>query len=419
MRAAFDPSGGALRVVMCFRDSAPRALRGAAMEAIDVLDGTRRPDGALVPDARGCVRYRFDGAAARAMSRRHGAAGAGVTLLSNRAWLLRDDDETAAREGTIELELPGALRAVVPWRAEGQRRYRLDASHFAWEGYLALTPREPAVIETRLARFEAVSLAAGALDPAPWLIAAADAVYALTEGASLGTVQVILDGRAMPREAPPVFGLSSRGGGRSLLFVVGRDAPRGALVGEWIAVHEMVHLVLPVLRDDDSWLGEGIATYYQEVLRARAGLISPEAAWANLARGFAAGAGAAGTRTLEETARRGGDYARLYWSGAAIALRADVALRRGGTSLDEVIRRWRDRGGDSPRTWSAFSLFAQAGDEVISPIAREALASHGLPGVFETLAVLGVARDGSLSEAPLSATRQAITAPSRGAPRAR
>ncbi len=168
---------------------------------------------------------------------------------------------------------------------------------------------------------------------------------------------MILDGRAVPADAGPGFGLSSRGGGRSLLFVVGRDADADALVGEWIAVHEMVHLVLPVTRDEDAWLGEGIATYYQEVLRARAGMISAEQAWENLRRGFDAGVRAAGGRTLEEVARGRGDYTRLYWSGAALALRMDAALRRRGSSLDAVVqgvapvlRRRRGRG----RPWTSW-----------------------------------------------------------------
>lgn len=335
------------------------------------------------------------------------AVGPHGVVLSNRAWLRLPP--TAMGETEIRLDLPAGTRAVVPWRAAGDGVWRADASLRGWEGYLMLTTRPSVRVSTAMADFEVGALHAGALRPEAWLRAASDAVWPLAGGQPLGRVQVILDGRAVPPEAPPGFGLSSRGGGRSLLFVVGRDADADALVGEWIAVHEMVHLVLPVTRDEDAWLGEGIATYYQEVLRARAGMISAEAAWENLRRGFDAGARAAGDRTLEEVARGGGAYTRLYWSGAALALRMDVALRGRGSSLDAVVQGWRRCCADDAQTWSAMALLARAdaslGAPVLVPEAQAALASRALPDVSDVLAAQGD-------------LRAAITAPRRAEPRA-
>lgn len=335
-----------------------------------------------------CSRYELslDDVTARGWRRATGPHG---RVLSNRTWLRLPP--TAVGETEIRLDLPEGTRAVVPWRDAGDGVWRAEASLRLWEGYLMLTTRPPVRVSTAMADFEVGALHVGTLRPEAWLRAASDAVWPLAGELPLGRVQVILDGRAVPADAPPGFGLSSRGGGRSLLFVVGRDAD--ALVGEWIAVHEMVHLVLPVTRDEDAWLGEGIATYYQEVLRARAGMISAEQAWENLGLGFEAGARAAGARTLEEVARGRGDYTRLYWSGAALALRMDVALRRRGSSLDAVVQAWRRCCADDARTWSAMELLARAdaplGEAVLVPEARAALSSRALPDVSEVFAAQG------------------------------
>ncbi|MEZ4391300.1 MAG: hypothetical protein R3A48_09415 [Polyangiales bacterium] len=410
----------ALDVSMCFSGAAPMTLVGSDLDAVTLSPPARVRGRAVETDARGCVRYRFDLEGAGAWPRRRVARGDAAVVISNRAWLLRPQDRREVRGGEISLALPPGVRAVVPWRPLGADRYAVDASLFAWEGYLALAARDPVTVTTPLARFEVARVEEGRSDPRPWLAAAASAVLPLAGGESLGRAQVILDGRGIEPRAPPGFGLSSRGGGRSLLFVVGRDADGASISGEWIAVHEMVHMLLPVTRDDDAWLGEGIATYYQEVLRARAGMITPHDAWANLCSGLAAGARAAGRRTLAEVARGRGEYTRLYWSGAAVALRADVALRRRGSSLDEAVRRWRGCCVDAPRTWSAMELVEladrAAGERVLAPIAEEALASRELPGVREALASLGVAPDGAMIDGPLRAMRDAITAPSPGSP---
>jgi hypothetical protein len=340
--------------------------------------------------AADCARYELalDDRSARGWRRAVGPHG---VVLSNRTWLRLP--ATAVGETEIRLALPASTHAVVPWRDAGEGVWRADASLRGWEGYLMLTSRPPVRVSTALAEFDVGALHAGALRPEAWLRAAADAVWPLAGELPLGRVQVILDGRAVPAEAPPGFGLSSRGGGRSLLFVVGRDADADALVGEWIAVHEMVHLVLPVTRDEDAWLGEGLATYYQEVLRARAGMITADAAWANLRWGFDAGARAASGRTLEEVARGGGAYTRLYWSGAALALRMDVALRGRGSSLDAVVQGWRRCCADDGQTWSAMALLARAdealGASVLVPEAHAALASRTLPDVSDVLAAQG------------------------------
>jgi hypothetical protein len=422
--ARLDDGLTSMEVAVCFRGRAPEALEAGAPSRVHARGHARMEGGRLALDPRdgGCARYDID-LAAEAEGWRVARGGAAL-MISNRTWLLRPARIDPALAGVIRLALPAGVRVVTPWRGDGAR-FDLDSTHLRWEGYLVVTGSPRRSVETRLATFEVAALDGGAIAVEPWLTAASEAVAPLAGGRLVGPVQVILDTRGAPAAQGCVFGLSSRGGGASLLFVVGRDATAEALRSEWVAVHELVHQLLPVTRDEDAWLGEGIATYYQEVLRARAGMISPTVAWANLLRGLAAGAAAtADARTLAEVSAGRGSYTRLYWSGAALALRWDIALRARGASLDAVVRGWRRCCAEDGRTWPALELLARASAETgldLAAEARAALADTSFPALREAFAALGIARvgDGAVTfGAPRSSLRDAIMASSPGAARA-
>ena len=80
-----------------------------------------------------------------------------------------------------------------------------------------------------------------------------------------------------------MFGQSIRGEGNALELLVDPSRPLSEFDDDWVAVHELSHLMHPYLGDSGSWLSEGLATYYQNVLRARAGLLTPVQAWDRLA----------------------------------------------------------------------------------------------------------------------------------------
>ncbi|UCH29588.1 MAG: hypothetical protein JSV06_00790, partial [Myxococcales bacterium] len=127
-----------------------------------------------------------------------------------------------------------------------------------------------------------------------------------------------------------VFGMLRRGGGASILLVPSASATREGLDDDWVAVHELSHLWLPRFYPQDRWLSEGVATYLQEVLRARCGLQTEARAWQRLLEGFARGRRSGTGRPLTLESRdmdETGAYHRVYWAGAAFALEADVWFR--------------------------------------------------------------------------------------------
>jgi len=126
-----------------------------------------------------------------------------------------------------------------------------------------------------------------------------------------------------------------------------------------------------------------LASYYQNVLRARAGLVSESYAWAHLDSGFARGrASAAGTPLRELGGVRGGDgkpgegTMRIYWSGAAFWLQADIALRRErGFGIERVLSDYARCCLPAAEGVDADAFIARldrlSGSQVFSTLARE------------------------------------------------
>ena len=146
----------------------------------------------------------------------------------------------------------------------------------------------------------------------------------------------------LPGRSDPVpWGQTTRGGGTAIQLFIGADSTPEARRTDWTAHHEFAHLLHPYLGEDGRWLAEGLASYYQNVMRARAGSLSAAEAWSRLAAGFARGRAAtpADSAPLQQVAatRTRGSTMRVYWAGAAFWLESDLALRAEGSSLDALL----------------------------------------------------------------------------------
>jgi hypothetical protein len=88
---------------------------------------------------------------------------------------------------------------------------------------------------------------------------------------------------------PVVFGQAIGRGEPVVRLLLRSDVDDASLSRDWVAVHELFHLAMPPIPRDDAWLSEGWATWYGEILRARAGLQTEEEAWTELLQGFERG----------------------------------------------------------------------------------------------------------------------------------
>ena len=128
-----------------------------------------------------------------------------------------------------------------------------------------------------------------------------------------------------------------------LYLVVYRNARAKQLRHDWTLYHEISHLYLPYLDYRSFWLSEGFATYIQNVIMLQNGIYSRTEFMRRLQAGLDRGrkntltaAGPLSDITQKMRANRA--FMRVYWSGAAFFIEADLALQKQNTNLTRLIQ---------------------------------------------------------------------------------
>lgn len=220
----------------------------------------------------------------------------------------------------------------------------------------------------------------------------------------------------IPERDSVVFGKVLPESEPGVALLLGQRVARQALYSDWILVHELYHLGFPSFFGEGKWLDEGLATYYEPIIRARAGLYTETELWDEMESSMPQGLPAFSELGLEKA----DDFRGVYWGGAIACLLADVTARQRNVSqgLEVGLRALRAAGGNACEVWSLSEAIGAVdhalGAPTLAPIA-EAHAQHGtafdLGALFRDL---GVSRDAQgriqLSDsAPLAAVRRAIT----------
>jgi hypothetical protein len=252
----------------------------------------------------------------------------------------------------------------------------------------------------------------------PWVARAAEAVVAFYGRLPVSRVRLVIT-----RSDRGFSGTTRSDRGRaSIRLRVPNDVSAAALADDWVLTHEMVHLALPDLEDRHSWLEEGVATYVEQIARARLGLVAQDKVWGDMLAGMPKGMPERGDEGLDRTPTWG----RTYWGGAMFCLLADVAIReRTGNrrSLDDALRGILDAGGNITVHWDIARVL-EVGDRATGvPVLRELYDRLGQKPEAPDLAALwkrlGVSRSGEGlhfdDAAPLAAIRRSMTSP-RSAP---
>jgi len=193
---------------------------------------------------------------------------------------------------------------------------------------------------------------------------------------------------------------------------LGRDTTVAQFRGDWVLVHEFVHLAVPRVPRNQIWLHEGIATYVEMVARARAGLIAVPDLWRSWLRQMPIGQPGEGDRGLDHTPT----WARIYWGGAMFCLLADVRLRQRGAparGLQQALQGVLAAGGDYRVAWPVSRILATAdaalGQRTLSELYAELKDDHDTIDLATLWRDLGVDGDTLRDDAPLAAVRRAIT----------
>lgn len=411
---ALDEGLTRLAATLCFEGSAPYSLSPIDPNGRRYLRSAEGPDGTPLERVSGvlltdglpdgsCVRYVVDlESAARQRGGIHGAYRIGSDLVASTAvWLWAPSHRADDAEASAVFELPAGVRVSPLWAQTSDGALRLDERAFRFTAYAAFGR-----FETRSVAVPGACLRVSILGDGVEM--GAEAVSrCMSQGASAASA---LLGRFPEREAGILivptpfsssspFGVVGRGTMPTVAILVGQRATEERLARAWVPVHEFSHLATPFIDRRDAWLSEGIATYYQEVLRARGGLLRSEDAWANLIDGFERGARDGTGRTLAEESRdmtETAAFRRVYWAGAAIALMADVEMRRrseGRRSLDDGLEALHEccaSGFLAIEASEAMARIDGRGPPIFTSIARRALGSSAMPDLGATYEALGI-----------------------------
>jgi len=443
-----DADLAALRVDACFSGRAPAMLAVESQEATSAfVEGktvTPQPR-ALAPNGMemllkgmpddGCIAYSVSLAHARKTRDHSGNANrwTGRDLVTEVGlWFWRPPVLAADEDIEVSFRLPEGFGVSVPWRPVPDKAvptYRVGRGAYNRTSDAAFGRFREIPIDVPGARLRLAVLNG---KPAPdveamrrWIEDAARSVAAIYGRFPVPEPQVlVLPGAPAPEPTPWAYVL--RGGQGSAHFSVNQRRPLREYVEDWTAPHELSHLLLPPTDPNDAWLSEGIASYYQNVTRARSGVLTPEEAWQNIHAGFRRGRklDVKGLTLAQATQRmyRDNAYMRVYWQGAAIVLAGDVELRAltdGRQSLDTVLDAFGRCCLHPDREWTAREVFerfdAIAGMPVFVPILEAQIDTPGFPDLTTLYGRLGLdALGGKValrSDAPLARARDAIMAP--------
>lgn len=320
----------------------------------------------------------------------------------------------------VRFRAPPELAVVSGLEREGDH-YRLEAHEIPVATYSAFGKLAREVVPIDDAREELdVTVLDGDLAADPqsitrWAAERARAVSTFYRGfpaarASLFVVPV-------PNRREVVFGNLLPESSPAAVLEVGSLTNAAALANDWVLVHELFHIGVPSFHAEGKWFDEGLATYFEPIIRVRAGLLDPLAAW----REFALTMPRAERALTEDGLEQSDD---IYWGGAVFCLLADVTAREqsaGRLGLEDGLRKVRQAGGNASEVWSLKKTLEIADSAFPKPVLvplwkRYALrpAPLDLAGLFSAL---GVSRAGSgvhLSEtAPRAWVRHAIFEPRR------
>lgn len=436
-RVSIDKAAGELRVAACTDRAYARLQLRAQDGAHDYLLGFSRSDegtversadrltAANVP-AGVCIHYRV--AAARA-SRSNGRdagmqAASGSWMISPGVWLWRADEA-----GTLTLDLPPGIRASLPWPSRDAQRkvYQVDAGGGDWPAWAVFGDVDERIVagddgsELRIAVIDPPSAQrAAALHG--WLREVAQAALTAYGRFPVRSAQVLVLEVSSRSDSPVPWGQTTRGAGVAVQLFVRRDARIDELRGDWTAIHEFSHFFHPYLGNSGRWLAEGLASYYQNVLRARAGIVSEAYAWERLDAGFGRGRNSAAgismaelsgaSRQRHSSGGGGWPVMRIYWGGAAFWLEADIALHRErGIGLEQVLAAYSacclpEAGRVDPDAFIA-RLDALSQSTVFSRLALAHISARQFPTLDRSYAALGLRMDSD--RAVLSNDPQAVS----------
>jgi hypothetical protein len=128
-----------------------------------------------------------------------------------------------------------------------------------------------------------------------------------------------------PRSKSGIHGSTWCSDGGLVRLELGPEVNAAAIRRDWVITHELLHVAFTSLEDEDAhgWVGEGLASYVEPLVRVRAGTLSEGELWREFYEGAPQGLPEAGDQGLDRTHTWG----RTYWGGALFWFEVDLLVR--------------------------------------------------------------------------------------------
>ena len=424
LRVQGDFSAGASESLETDSDCAPYARDVQVWSGDTWRAATRQDDVWIAPCRAGCrVQYRFalGEAALQLDSVDFAMAAGGLVVAPPSSWLLRPSASDGQGRYRFHVRIEGDARfatGIAPAPDGAPDAFEAAISGIGAASFAVFGPLHRETIQSGESRVDIaiapVGIALPDRDVVAWIRAGVTNVAAYYGRLPVRRTLVIV----VPDKDNDIEGETMGDGGPSIVVRAAKGLTLARVRDDWVVTHELLHVTLPSLARTHSWLSEGIATYVEPIVRARAGLVTPERFWRDLVKGAPNGLPERGDQGLELTHTWG----RTYWGGALFCLIADVRIRQethGARSLDDALRAIALAGANVEEHWP-IERFLAAGDRatgtaVLAGLYREmglAPAPVDLPALWSRLGIRVGASDVVLDDgAPLASIRRAITSP--------
>jgi len=210
----------------------------------------------------------------------------------------------------------------------------------------------------------------------------------------------------------------------SVEFFTAAHATTEQLNRAWTGYHELSHLLIPYQGWGDAWFSEGLASYYQNILQARAGVLSEQEMWQKLYDGYQRGQADSAfngqsLQLISDNMRSNGGFMRVYWSGAWYFMTADIRLRQqsgGRNSLDKALAKLNQCCSNDPMSAPVIARKLDDLNQVLlfQPLFEQVSASRQVPDFEPIFASMGITISGDKvvlqNEGPGAKLRRQIAA---------
>ncbi len=322
------------------------------------------------------------------------------------------------------------INVSAPWqllnRTKSETEYQYLKQGVDWESVVAFGMFDVIALKIKNATIQYALLnGRGIIDKAKiarWVRSNLTALTTVYGHFPISTLQLLVVPMDNAKEPVP-WGEVMRGGGNAVHLYIGTSFSQQDFLNDWVLSHELSHLLHPRMIKNGAWLYEGMASYYQNIIRSRQGLLTAELAWEKLHAGFDRGYSNTvkiksnsqikekNLDQITKNMRKNRAFMRIYWSGAAMSLLADVRLRQitnNKKSLDSILFAFNECCLSDSRWWTAYEVMNKfdmlSNTSIFTEIYQENVYSDNFPDLSNTYLQLGLSANGHellfINEAP-------------------